>query len=219
MPEKDTLERVRQDKREGKSPTTQAGEFVREEIHHIREGKHGGARASRPSPLACRKHGGPASICRRRRRAKRPTGLGRAPSELMTEVMGKRRSVHRRPSGPTRFIMHWNEKEHRRPRTQHFRSKPIRPHANAQLASVGGGTKGGRDQGACRAARGGDESRADQGQSGNSRRCLTKLRHSGGCRRAILIRQLKSSAKAANGLTGMADVGKQAECEPFTKKH
>ena len=41
MPEKETIERARQDKREGKSPTTQAGEFVREEIHHIREGKHG----------------------------------------------------------------------------------------------------------------------------------------------------------------------------------
>jgi hypothetical protein len=41
MPEKKTIERARQDKREGKSPTTQAGEFVREEIHHIREGKHG----------------------------------------------------------------------------------------------------------------------------------------------------------------------------------
>jgi uncharacterized protein DUF6496 len=41
MPEKETLERARRDKREGKAPTTQAGEFVREEIHHVREGKHG----------------------------------------------------------------------------------------------------------------------------------------------------------------------------------
>src|SRR5689334_456603 len=41
MPEQKTLERARKDKREGKSPSTQAGEFVREEIHHIREGKHG----------------------------------------------------------------------------------------------------------------------------------------------------------------------------------
>src|ERR1700755_3029737 len=41
MPEKETIERAREDKREGKSPTTQAGEFVREEMHHIREGKHG----------------------------------------------------------------------------------------------------------------------------------------------------------------------------------
>ena len=41
MPEHETIERARQDKREGKSPTTQAGEFVREEMHHVREGKHG----------------------------------------------------------------------------------------------------------------------------------------------------------------------------------
>lgn len=41
MPEKDTLEHAREDAREGKSPSTQAGEFVREEIRHVREGKHG----------------------------------------------------------------------------------------------------------------------------------------------------------------------------------
>lgn len=41
MPERETLERARQDKREGKAPSTQAGEFVREEIEHVREGKHG----------------------------------------------------------------------------------------------------------------------------------------------------------------------------------
>lgn len=41
MPEKETLDRAREDAREGKSSSTQAGEFVREEMHHIREGKHG----------------------------------------------------------------------------------------------------------------------------------------------------------------------------------
>ena len=41
MPEKKTLERAKRDKLEGKSPSTQAGEFVREEIEHIRAGKHG----------------------------------------------------------------------------------------------------------------------------------------------------------------------------------
>jgi hypothetical protein len=43
MLEKETLERAHEDAREGKSPSTQAGEFVREEMHHIREGKHGAA--------------------------------------------------------------------------------------------------------------------------------------------------------------------------------
>ena len=41
MPEKKTVKRARQDASEGKAPTTQAGEFVREEMDHIREGKHG----------------------------------------------------------------------------------------------------------------------------------------------------------------------------------
>src|SRR5881394_554328 len=41
MPEQKTIERARRDKREGKAPSTQAGEFVHEEIEHIREGKHG----------------------------------------------------------------------------------------------------------------------------------------------------------------------------------
>lgn len=41
MPRRATIEAAKRDKREGKAPSTQAGEFVREEIHHIREGKHG----------------------------------------------------------------------------------------------------------------------------------------------------------------------------------
>src|SRR6185436_11521308 len=40
MPEKRTIERAKRDRREGKAPSTQAGEFVREEIEHVREGKH-----------------------------------------------------------------------------------------------------------------------------------------------------------------------------------
>jgi Family of unknown function (DUF6496) len=41
MPDKATLQKAKKDLRQGKSPTTAAGEFVREEIDHIREGKHG----------------------------------------------------------------------------------------------------------------------------------------------------------------------------------
>lgn len=46
MPGRETSERAREDEREGKSPSTQAGEFVREVFRHIREGKHG-ARSAR----------------------------------------------------------------------------------------------------------------------------------------------------------------------------
>ena len=41
MPEKKVIERARRDAQEGKAPSTQAGEFVREEFEHVREGKHG----------------------------------------------------------------------------------------------------------------------------------------------------------------------------------
>ncbi|HUI77654.1 MAG TPA: DUF6496 domain-containing protein [Bryobacteraceae bacterium] len=41
MPEKETIQRAGEDAREGKAPSTQAGEFVKEEMDHIREGKHG----------------------------------------------------------------------------------------------------------------------------------------------------------------------------------
>ena len=41
MPEKTTLRKAKEDKREGKAPSTQAGEFVHEEIEHVRRGKHG----------------------------------------------------------------------------------------------------------------------------------------------------------------------------------
>jgi hypothetical protein len=43
MPTKETLSRAKKDEREGKAPTTQAGEFVREEIEHVRHRKHGAA--------------------------------------------------------------------------------------------------------------------------------------------------------------------------------
>jgi hypothetical protein len=45
MPNKETLQKARRDRSEGKSPSTQSGEFIREEMHHIREGKHGARNA------------------------------------------------------------------------------------------------------------------------------------------------------------------------------
>ena len=41
MPDEETIERAKRDKRQGKAPSTQAGEFIRGEFEHIREGKHG----------------------------------------------------------------------------------------------------------------------------------------------------------------------------------
>lgn len=90
MPEKETLDRAREDEREGKSPSTQAGEFVREEMHHIREGKHGakntkqaiaiGLSKARRSgvKLAAPKKGRASS--RTRKQAKRDLSKGRSRS-------------------------------------------------------------------------------------------------------------------------------------------
>ena len=55
MPEKKTIERARRDKRQGKSASTQAGEFVREEIHHVREGKHGARSAKQAIAIGLNK--------------------------------------------------------------------------------------------------------------------------------------------------------------------
>lgn len=41
MPKKETIEKAKEDKREGKSASTQAGEFIREEMHRVRRGEHG----------------------------------------------------------------------------------------------------------------------------------------------------------------------------------
>ncbi|MGA9671788.1 MAG: hypothetical protein WBQ94_21430 [Terracidiphilus sp.] len=57
MPEKQTLERAQEDLREGKSPSTAAGEFVREEIEHVREGKHGARSPKQAVAIGRARHG------------------------------------------------------------------------------------------------------------------------------------------------------------------
>lgn len=75
MPEQETMERVKKDRAEGKSPSTQAGEFVREEVHHVRQGKHGvrsakqaiaiGLSKARRAGVKLARPKGPASIRRK----------------------------------------------------------------------------------------------------------------------------------------------------------
>jgi hypothetical protein len=86
MPERETIERAREDAREGKSASTQAGEFVREEIHHVREGKHGarspqqaiaiGLSKARRAGVKLKAPQGPASI---RKKAKQDIEAGERP--------------------------------------------------------------------------------------------------------------------------------------------
>lgn len=105
MPERETIKRARKDRREGKSPSTQAGEFVREEIHHIREGKHGARSAKQAIAIglskarragvrlpAPKKGDAPAST---RRAAKRDLAKGRQrkskrPSRARSKAMTRR---------------------------------------------------------------------------------------------------------------------------------
>jgi Family of unknown function (DUF6496) len=88
MPEKETIERAREDAREGKAPSTAAGEFVKEEMDHIREGKHG-ARSTKQAiaiglskarragvPLAPPKPGSTSD--RTRKQAERDSAKGRS---------------------------------------------------------------------------------------------------------------------------------------------
>ncbi|MFL6592134.1 MAG: DUF6496 domain-containing protein [Luteimonas sp.] len=57
MPEKKTRERAQRDKRQGKAPSTQAGEYVHEEIEHVREGKHGARSAKQAIAIGLSKAG------------------------------------------------------------------------------------------------------------------------------------------------------------------
>jgi len=126
MPEKKTLRRAREDKREGKSPTTQAGEFVREEIHHVREGKHG-ARSTKqaiaiglskarragvklgPAPRSAkpktRRSAANAARAGRRRRRKPARGRSRAVSRVLRREprsTTSRRALARQARGSAR---------------------------------------------------------------------------------------------------------------------
>src|SRR6185437_674948 len=113
MPEDEVIERAERDKRQGKSASTQAGEFVREEMEHIREGKHGArspqqaiaiglSKARRAGvKLAAPKRG--AVSARSRRNAERELAEGRGsrrsrkPSRRRSRAVSKalRREGHR----------------------------------------------------------------------------------------------------------------------------
>ena len=104
MPEKRTLDRAKKDAREGKSASTQAGEFVHEEIEHIREGKHGARSAKQAIAIGlskARRAGvnlpppkkGTASTATRKRAArdlaKGQSGSGKAPSATRSRATEK----------------------------------------------------------------------------------------------------------------------------------
>jgi hypothetical protein len=85
MPEKRTLERAKEDLREGKRPSTAAGEFVREEMEHIRQGKHGAKSAKQAIAIGlskARRAGVPLEPPREGQTSERTRGSARGPSAL-----------------------------------------------------------------------------------------------------------------------------------------
>src|SRR6266568_6838109 len=96
MPDKKTIERARKDKRAGKAPTTQAGEFVREEIDKIRHGEHGARSPQQAIAIGLSK-------ARRTGVALRPPGKGKAKArtrksaEYAYEAGQGKRKPRRRP--------------------------------------------------------------------------------------------------------------------------
>jgi len=112
MPEKRTIKRARKAKREGKSPTTQAGEFVHEEIEHIREGKHGARSTKQAIAIGLSKarragvklkppRKGQASA-RTRKRAAQDYQAGQSGSKRKPSAKRSRASLRRLKREPTR---------------------------------------------------------------------------------------------------------------------
>jgi len=99
MPEKKTLERARRDERQGKAASTQAGEFVREEMRHIREGKHGARSAGQAIAIGLSK-------ARRAGVKLAPPGKGRV-SEKPRRSAASRRAAARK-AARTRSQERWN---------------------------------------------------------------------------------------------------------------
>ena len=98
MPERETLDRANEDARKGKAASTQAGEFVREEMHHVREGKHGARSTKQAIAIGLSK-------ARRAGVKLRPPGKGKAAARTRSQARhdaSTGRSGTRKKTSPTR---------------------------------------------------------------------------------------------------------------------
>lgn len=94
MPEKKTLERAAKAKREGKSPSTQAGAFVKEQIDHVREGKHGAKSAKQAIAIGL-------SEARRSGVKMKPPKKGRASEATRKKAAQDTKAAHRTKKSPS----------------------------------------------------------------------------------------------------------------------
>jgi len=107
MPEKATLDRARADKRAGKAPSTQAGEFVREEIHHVREGKHGARSAKQAIAIGLSKaRRAGVKLPPPGRDAKATTKRSAASASRAGRIGSRRRTSPRRSRAVTNALKH-----------------------------------------------------------------------------------------------------------------
>ena len=158
MPEDEVLKRVAKDREEGKSPSTQAGEFVREEIHHVREGKHGVKSPQQAIAIGLSKA--------RRAGVKLPAPRNGASSRTREQAqrdVRKGRSAKRRPSrGRSRATLRALKREGRQGASRSSLSRHARATArmrggrarhNSALKAVSTKGKAGRRRAAEKAAR------------------------------------------------------------------
>ncbi len=148
MPEKKTLARARRDQRQGKAPSTQAGEFVREEIEHVREGKHG-ARSTKQAiaiglskarragvDLSAPKAGTTSRTTRRRALRDRKVGQRRVmkpPSRIRSRATTRTLKKEGRAAGSTKALSR-QAKSAARKRTATDRSAAARKAARTRAA-------------------------------------------------------------------------------------
>jgi hypothetical protein len=141
MPRKTTTDRARKDLREGKRPTTAAGEFVREEMEHVRRGKHGArspqqaiaiglSKARRAGvPLPPPKEGQAKERTRRSAELAYETGQGkrkpRAPSQRRSAAVKGALKRERRSSASARELSAHAKRAAARRRSR-VRSRPTR---------------------------------------------------------------------------------------------
>ena len=100
MPDKATIEKAREDKREGKAPTTQAGEFVREEIEHIREGKHGARSTKQAIAIGLSKARRAGVDLPPPAKGQTTEGTRKSAERAYARGHGRRRKANHRPSVP-----------------------------------------------------------------------------------------------------------------------
>jgi hypothetical protein len=145
MPSRQTLRRARRDKREGKASTTQAGEFIREEMHHIRRGKHGARSPQQAIAIGLSK-------ARRAGVELKPPAAGAASGETRTRAQRDYARGHGAP--PARRASSARRAATRRAIKREGRSSAS-PHALAEQAHTAAGrrSKAQRSAAAKRAAR------------------------------------------------------------------